>query len=203
MNGLQPALERGERRGGACAPRVGFASSSASAWLMSARIAFQVRVVRCELQRRRIVGERGGQLSLAAARLGERAGGGEVFRCGRQDTRLSSAAAASSRPDSEQRPPECHACRQILGMDGETGAAGCDRVVELTGATVLLGELRKSNRRRVLLNPASKVVNACGRGHGSNYEPTAGRQGVGSATFTVAVTVPVWPLSSVTFNVTM
>ncbi len=58
-------------------------------------------------------------------------------------------------------------------MNGETGAAGCDRFVELTRAAVFLGELRESNRRRVLLDPASKVVNAGGRGHGSNYEPTA------------------------------
>src|SRR6478735_5779728 len=75
MNGLQPALERGKRRGCACAPRVGFALSVGKRMADVGEDAFQIRVVGRELQRRRIVGERGSQLSLPAAGLRERACG--------------------------------------------------------------------------------------------------------------------------------
>ena len=44
-------------------------------------------------------------------------------------------------------------------MNRETGAAGFNRLVEPPGAAELLRELGKSNRRRVALNPASKIFN--------------------------------------------
>src|SRR3954470_13832277 len=55
MNGLQPALERGDRRGRPCAPRVRFAASVGERMTDVGENAFQVRVVGRELQRRRIV----------------------------------------------------------------------------------------------------------------------------------------------------
>ena len=44
-------------------------------------------------------------------------------------------------------------------MLGQPGAGDANRLLELAGAPVLLRELRKRNRRRILLDPASKFFN--------------------------------------------
>ena len=54
-------------------------------------------------------------------------------------------------------------------MNGETRAAGDDGLVIAAGAPVFLSELRKRNRRRILLDPASKLLNSRIVGHGSMY----------------------------------
>ena len=41
----------------------------------------------------------------------------------------------------------------------EAGAADAHRLLKVAGPAMLLSELRKRNRRRILLNPASKVFN--------------------------------------------
>jgi len=41
----------------------------------------------------------------------------------------------------------------------EAGATDAHGFVVLTGTAVFFGELRKRNRRRILLNPASKFFN--------------------------------------------
>ena len=42
---------------------------------------------------------------------------------------------------------------------GQPGARHANRLFELAGSPVFLGELRKRNRRRILQDPASKVFN--------------------------------------------
>ena len=56
----------------------------------------------------------------------------------------------------DQRAAERDACGEIVGMICEAGAADADGLVVIAGAAALLGELRKSNRRRVRLDPASQ-----------------------------------------------
>ena len=83
--------------------------------------------------------------------------------------------------------------RQIAWMDGEAGAAHLDRLGVLPGAAVLLGELRECNRRRVLLDPASEVLNTRIVGHA---RPSI------SPTVIICVVLARWPRSSVTVSVT-
>src|SRR5438105_1729135 len=59
----------------------------------------------------------------------------------------------------QKSPSERDASRQVPGMDAQSNAADVDGLAERSGAAALLGELRKCHRRRVLLDPASKVVN--------------------------------------------
>jgi hypothetical protein len=55
---------------------------------------------------------------------------------------------------------------------GEGGRVDANRVLVLPGAPVLLRELRKSNRRRILLDPASKFFNPRVVRHASFYGAT-------------------------------
>src|SRR6185369_12506351 len=57
----------------------------------------------------------------------------------------------------EQGAAERHAGGVICGVNVEAGPAGVDRFLELSRAAVLFGELRKRNRRRVLLDPSSET----------------------------------------------
>jgi hypothetical protein len=59
----------------------------------------------------------------------------------------------------EESPSERDTCRDIRGMLGKTGLANPDSFLAVASAPVLLGKLRKRNRRRIFLNPASKVFN--------------------------------------------
>ena len=56
----------------------------------------------------------------------------------------------------DQGAAERDARGEIAGVIGEAGAADADGFVVVAGAAALLGELRKSNRRRVRLDPASQ-----------------------------------------------
>jgi hypothetical protein len=75
-------------------------------------------------------------------------------------------------------------------MDVEAVAADLDGFLEAARTPAFLRQLRKCNRRRVLLDPASKVVNALAVGH---------RYGTTSTVFVVVLD---WPRSSVTVKVT-
>jgi len=59
----------------------------------------------------------------------------------------------------EESPSECDARGQKRRMLDEAGLANPDRFLAIAGAPVFLGKLRKRNRRRIPLNPASKVFN--------------------------------------------
>ena len=45
-------------------------------------------------------------------------------------------------------------------MNREPGAADVDGILTLPGAAAFLGELRECNRRRILLDAASEIVDA-------------------------------------------
>ena len=77
-------------------------------------------------------------------------------------------------------------------MDQQAGAAGVDGILPASGAPVLFGKLRKSNRRRIHLDPASKVVNAGRIVHRNVY-----------GTDTLAVEMPTRPRLSVTVSFTV
>ena len=104
----------------------------------------------------------------AAPQPGRRGGGGS--RRGRgsppgfpersSSTRTSSACASSCLTELDERAPERHARRQVRRMNLEAGPARIDRLLILPGATALLGQLGKRNRRRVLLDPAPQVIDA-------------------------------------------
>src|SRR5438552_1226581 len=91
----------------------------------------------------------------------------------------------------EEGASERDASGQVGGVNLETGAANVDRFLKLPRAPELLGKLRKSNRRRILLDPASKVVDTAAVGH-RRYGTVAS-----------AVVVPVRPRLSVTVNLTV
>ena len=68
----------------------------------------------------------------------------------------------------DERAAEGDARREVSGMNREAGPAGVDRfLMYFSGPPALFGELGKSNRRRILLDPASQIVNARIFGHQS------------------------------------
>ena len=60
----------------------------------------------------------------------------------------------------EQRPAKSHTGRQVARMDTEPRAAHPNGAVEVSGSPVFFAQLSKRNRRRVSMDPASKLVNA-------------------------------------------
>jgi hypothetical protein len=63
-------------------------------------------------------------------------------------------------PKFEQGPTECDPRRQIRGVLSQTGLAHPNSLFAVTGPPVFLRELRKSNRRRILVDPAPKILNS-------------------------------------------
>jgi hypothetical protein len=62
-------------------------------------------------------------------------------------------------PEIEKRAAKCGAGGKVFGVQGEAGAADGNGLLHATGASKFLGEWRKCERRRILLDPASKIVN--------------------------------------------
>jgi len=60
-------------------------------------------------------------------------------------------------PGVHQRATERHPRGQIGRMPLQAGHARGDRILEATGAAIRLGKRRKCNRRRIQLDPASKI----------------------------------------------
>ena len=73
----------------------------------------------------------------------------------------------------EQRAAERGASGGVFGVEGEAGPAGLDRLAEPAGAPEFLGEGGKSKRRRILLDPASQLLNARAVRHDGQSSPTA------------------------------
>ena len=122
--------------------------------------------------------------------FGEAADGGEVFRRALEH-QLELALRVVELVQLDERAAERDARGEIPGMQPEAGAADVDRFLVLPGAAAFFGELRKRNRRRILLDPASKVFNA----RVVSHILTARRSPFGPPTLLSPVTV------SVTFNV--
>ena len=65
----------------------------------------------------------------------------------------------------EERASERDAGREVSGVDGEAGAADVHGFLELPRAPVFLGQLGEGDRRRVLLDPPSKIFQPLIDGH--------------------------------------
>ncbi len=113
----------------------------------------------------------------------------------------------------EERASECHPGRQVRGVLGQASLADPDRFLAVAGSPVLFRKLRKSNRRRILLNPASKILNPRVIRHALDYRPCSGArsQGMSSSSSSsssaglTSTTLPVVddvPVTSVTLRMT-
>lgn len=89
----------------------------------------------------------------------EAADGGEIFRRGLQYAPqfLSGIVKATQL---QERAPERDAGRCVPPVNGQALPTDFYGALELPDAAILLRELRKSNRRRIGLDPASKLFNA-------------------------------------------
>ena len=116
----------------------------------------EIRIVACEAERGAVLRERVGQCPTPMEDLREAANRGEIFR-GALEHQLELGLRVVEAVQLDQRPPERHARGEIAGVNRETRTTDLDRFLELRRAPMLLGELRKRNRRRIFLDPASKV----------------------------------------------
>ena len=78
----------------------------------------------------------------------------------KRNTTSSSASASAQAPSSTSARRERHARREIFRVSREAGAAIAHRLVIAAETAVFFSQLRKSNRRRILLDPASKFCDA-------------------------------------------
>ena len=88
--------------------------------------------------------------------LGQAADRGKIFRCAREHL-VELALRLVELIQFEESPSERDPRGQVAGVNGEAGAADVDRLLALPGPSELFGELRKRNRRRIRLDPASKI----------------------------------------------
>ena len=124
----------------------------------------QIRIVTCESQRRAVVHQRLRQFAATMMNIGDAANRREIFRCVVEDV-LEFDLRLVQLVEFDQGAAERHARGKIRGMDGEARAANVHGFLELPRAAALFGKLRKCNRRRILVDPASKVFNARIIGH--------------------------------------
>lgn len=89
----------------------------------------------------------------------EAADGGEVFRRGLQYA-PQFVSGVGKTTQLQERAPECDAGRCVTRVNRQALPTDFYGALELPGAAILLCELRKSNRRRIGLDPASKLFNA-------------------------------------------
>ena len=90
--------------------------------------------------------------------------GGEVLRRHLQDA-IDFRGRLIDRAELDQRAREREACRGIAGMLRKTHATDANRLFVFTGAAVFFGQLRKRDRRGILPDPASKLLDAGDIGH--------------------------------------
>ena len=159
---------------------------------------FQIGIVLRKTESRLVKTERFAELAAAMMDFCDATNGGEIFGgvfedkfqfglCGIEIVHLEECAA------------ERDARRQISRMDGEPATAGLNRVFIAASPAVLFRKLRKRNRRRVLLDPASKFFNTgiiC-------HEPTVICADGDAYEIVISVVVrPICPTSSVTVSTT-
>jgi hypothetical protein len=130
------------------------------------------------------------KVTTAVVDFGDATDGGEVFRGALQD-QLELGQRIIQQIELDERSAECDARRKVAGMNGESCAAGLHRLLDMPCAATLFGELRKRNRRRIPLDPASQFLNPRVVGH----------RDYGTVTLVVVVPVRLW--SSVTVNLTV
>ena len=160
---------------------------------------FEIGVVSRQRQRRAVLHERLGEVATPMMDLGHPADRGKIFRRAREHP-IELALSLVELVQFEEGPSERDPRGQIAGVKGEAGAADVDRFLALTGTPELFGELRKRNRRRIFLDPASKVFEPLVVGHVWRSESQARCYGM---TVTGFVALFVWPRSSVTIRITV
>ena len=158
---------------------------------------FQIGVVAGEQQSGAVLHQRGTQIPAPMVDLGEAADGRKILRRTLEHARELDLSLLEL-TQLEERAAKRHAGRQVSRMNRQTGAAGVDSFLELARSAALLGQLRKSNRRRILLDPAPQVVDTGVFGHANRAG--ARRQEV---IVTSAVLKLVCPISSVAVSVTV
>jgi hypothetical protein len=150
----------------------------------------QIRIVAREGQRRAVLFERERERSLTAMDVGEGADRGKVVGCASEHV-----FELDERHVEIVQLEQCTAERdprgRIARMQLQTRPADGDGLQMEAGTPALLGELCEGNRRRILLDPAAKVINPLTVRH------------VDYGTVTAAVLVPVRPRLSVTVSLTV
>jgi hypothetical protein len=120
---------------------------------------FEIGIVPREGQRRAVLHERILEFALPAQCIREAAESRQVLGC-RPQHLLELLLRVAVVTKFEQCAAECDPRREIRRMYKESGAAYVDRFLEHARAAVLLRELSKRNRRRVLLDPSSEIFKA-------------------------------------------
>ena len=111
-----------------------------------------------EAERRLITHQGLREVSAAVVNCGQRANGREVFGCASQHA-LELGFRRVEVVDFDEGTSEGYARGEITWMSCEPRAARGDRLVKFPSPTILLRELRERLRRRILLDPASKLFN--------------------------------------------
>src|SRR5687768_10132770 len=117
----------------------------------------EVRIVSRQPERGLIEPQRLIKLSETVMNFREAANCRQVFR-GASENYCELGACTLEVVDFDEGTPERHAGGQITGMNRKPGAARCDRLLIIARSPIFLGKLRKRNRRRILLDPASKLL---------------------------------------------
>jgi len=146
------------------APKAAEARASAAPARQLVDGPLEIGIVARERQRISILMQRFAELTVPMMDFGDAAYRREIFRSASQ-YQLQLGERVIELIELDEGAPERDARGEIARVDRETGAAGVDSFLTLPGAPQFFGELRKCNRRRILLDPASKIVDALVVGH--------------------------------------
>jgi hypothetical protein len=118
----------------------------------------EIGIVARQAQRGPIVRERLSECAAPVMNFREATNGGKILGCA-LDHHLQFTLRIVDVSELDERPAQRDTRRQIARMNGEPGAADFDGLSMLPRPPVLLRELSERDRRRILLDPASKVFN--------------------------------------------
>lgn len=190
MNGGEPLLERSQvlARSNVFALVLGLNQG----FRQLGKRTFEFGIVRREVQRRLIQRQRLRQVAASPVHVAERTKRGKVLRRALQDG-VEFVLCFIELAEVQERPAERDPRGKITGMPVEALPADVDRFLVLAEATAFFGKLGKRNRRRILFDPASKVVQSDVVRH------AAAPEGRGYLLTTMVLKVLLlWPASSVT-----
>lgn len=119
-----------------------------------------------QCERRPVKDECFRELPAAVVNFGHATNRRKIFRCGLEDV-VELGVRRVEIVHLEQRAAQRDSGGQVAWMDRKPCAADRDRLFIAASPPVFFGELRKRDRRRVLLDPASKLLNTGMVGHGS------------------------------------
>src|SRR5262245_1993175 len=154
MNGGEPRLERGENR---THPGVlALIGGLRNRFRKFSDRALEFRIIRRQLKRRCVELLRVRRIAASAVHVAESTKGRQVLRRTLKN-HVQFLLSFVELIQLEERATEGHPRGQITGMLGETPPADLNRFFMPAEAAALFSELRKSNRRRILFDPASKI----------------------------------------------